>query len=178
MNTSENLINLTDFDEGTFMARFGGLYEKSPWIAKSVWDEVNTSSSLSAEDLVFKLKDTVENSSDAEKLALLRAHPELAGRAAIEGKLTTESTDEQSKARLDRCTPEEYEQFHRLNEAYNKKFDFPFIMAIRNSNRVEILESFKHRLQNEINEEFRTALDNVHLIASLRLQAILSDDLG
>ena len=113
-----------------------------------------------------------------EKLALLRAHPELAGRAAIEGKLTTESTDEQSKARLDRCTPEEYEQFHRLNEAYNKKFDFPFIMAIRNSNRVEILESFKHRLQNEINEEFRTALDNVHLIASLRLQAILSDDLG
>ena len=170
-------LNLKSYDEHVFVKQFGGLYEHSPWIAKQVWREIDQEKSISIESLSGKLRTTVDNASDDQKLALLRAHPELAGKAATEGTLTPESTDEQSRARLDLCSPKEFEKCHQLNSAYNEKFDFPFIMAVRNSSRAEILKAFEVRLQNERSEELVTALAQVHQIAQLRLEAFaLTDD--
>ncbi len=162
-------LNPGAYDQHSFVKQFGGLYEHSPWVAERVWP--NISEELSFEELAKMLRSVVDEASDEYKLALLRAHPELAGKAATEGTLTAESTDEQSRARLDLCTPEEFEKFHQLNTAYNEKFEFPFIMAVRNSTRAEILYSFGLRLENNRQEEFATALEQVHQIAQLRLDA-------
>jgi len=110
-------LNLTTYDETGFVEQFGGLYEHSPWVAKRVWGEIHLNDGISFESLAKRLHTTVDNASDDRKLALLRAHPELAGKAAIEGQLTPESTTEQSRARLDLCTPEEFKKFHQLNSA-------------------------------------------------------------
>lgn len=158
-------------NQQSFVEQFGGLYEHSPWVAELVWPGVEQESEITFEALAKLLRATVDEASDDRKLALLRAHPELAGKAATEGTLTPESTDEQARARLDLCTPAEFEKFHQLNSAYNKKFEFPFIMAVRNSTRAEILHAFESRLQNNRQEEFATALEQVHQIAQLRLDA-------
>ena len=103
---------------------------------------------------------------------LIRAHPDLAGRAQVAGELTVESTAEQSSAGLDQCSADEYQQFQSLNAAYREKFDFPFIMAVRNSTRAEILEAFASRIENDYDLEFETALMEIHKIAGLRLAAL------
>lgn len=166
-------LNLKTYDEHRFVKQFGSLYEHSPWVAERVWREISSDNGISFESLSQRLRTTVDDASDDRKLALLRAHPELAGQAATEGTLTPESTDEQSSARLDLCTPEELDKFHQLNSAYNEKFEFPFIMAVRNSTRVEILKAFETRLQNKRREELVTALGQVHQIAQLRLEAFV-----
>lgn len=168
---SGKYLDLKLFEEHGFVKQFGGLYEHSPWVAKQVWREIEHYGDISYASLSIKLRTTVDNASDDRKLALLLAHPELAGKAATEGTLTPESTDEQSRARLDMCTPEELKKFHQLNSAYNEKFEFPFIMAVRNSTRTEVLHAFEIRLQNERQEELTTALEQVHQIAVLRLEA-------
>jgi OHCU decarboxylase len=105
-----------------------------------------------------------------QQMALLNAHPDLAGRLAIGGGLTRESSAEQASAGLDRCTPEEFRRFTELNDAYKRKFPFPFIMAVKGKSRVEILKAFEHRIHNTEDAEFRTALAEVHKIALLRLR--------
>jgi 2-oxo-4-hydroxy-4-carboxy-5-ureidoimidazoline decarboxylase len=104
------------------------------------------------------------------QLALLCAHPDLAGRLAVRGELTAESTAEQASAGLDKCTPEEFQRFTALNEAYKRKFPFPFIMAVKGKSRGEILAAFERRIHNTEEVEFRTALSEVHKIALLRLR--------
>ena len=106
------------------------------------------------------------------KLELIRAHPDLAGKAAVAGELTTASSAEQSAAGIDQCTPEEYEQFQSLNAEYKEKFGFPFVMAVRDSNRVDILTAFAKRLKNDEAIEFATAIEEIHKIARLRLDAM------
>jgi len=108
---------------------------------------------------------------DAQR-ALLRAHPELAGKLAVAGGLTAESTAEQTSAGLDRCTPDEFAAFKSLNETYNAKFGFPFIVAVRGLTRQQILAAFRARVDNDLETEFRTALDQVHKIARLRLDTM------
>ena len=103
------------------------------------------------------------------KLALIRAHPDLAGRAAIAGELTAASTREQASAGLDRLSPEEYRRFHALNDAYRARFGFPFIIAVRENTRESILQSFEARLGNERDAEVRTALEEIGKIVRLRL---------
>ena len=168
---SDQTLNLKSFDRHSFVAQFGGIYEHSPEVAELVWSDTGADNEITFAALAERFRLTVENSSDERKLALLRAHPELAGKAATEGTLTPESTEEQASARLDRCTPGELEKFHQLNSAYNEKFEFPFIMAVRNSTRAEILVAFESRLNNSCGEEFATALEQVHQIAALRLAA-------
>ena len=114
----------------------------------------------------------VDAADDDAKLALLRAHPELAGRLAVAGALTADSTAEQASAGLDRCTPEEFAEFHRLNERYNARFGFPFIVAVRGLSRQDILAAFRARTGNDRETEFATALRQVHRIARLRLEAM------
>ena len=118
------------------------------------------------------LADCVDNAAVEDQLELIRAHPDLAGKAQIAGELTEHSSDEQASAGLDRCSPEEYEQFQALNRAYYKKFGFPFVMAVRNRSRAEILAAFEARLRNDKTTEFEAAINEIHKIARLRLQAI------
>jgi OHCU decarboxylase len=153
-----------------FVERFGGIYEHSPWIAEAVYERGLTAAEDTPEGLAAALAEIFEKASRNEKLALIRAHPDLAGRAAIAGDLTQSSRSEQSGAGLDRCTPEEYRRFQELNAAYKEKFGFPFILAVAGKTRQEILAAFEARIGNAPATEFHTALEQINRIALIRLQ--------
>jgi 2-oxo-4-hydroxy-4-carboxy-5-ureidoimidazoline decarboxylase len=106
------------------------------------------------------------------QLALIRAHPDLAGRAAIEGSLTESSQREQASAGLDRLTPDEYASFTRLNTAYRERFGFPFVVCVREHTKESILRVAAERLEHTRDEEVRVALEEVAKIARLRLEAL------
>ena len=161
-------------DRAGFLTRYGGVYEHSPWIAAAVWDAGRASDE--AEALADAMAADVEAAGEAGQLDLLQAHPDLAGRLAVAGALTADSSAEQAGAGLDRCTPEEFAEFQRLNAAYKARFHFPFILAVRGHDRAGILEAFRRRLRNDRATEFREALDQVHRIARLRLIALAGDD--
>ena len=152
-----------------FVTTYGGIYEHSPWVAEETYDEFAVSGNVN--HLPALLASTVDAADDQRKLILIRAHPDLAGRAAIRGELTAESNTEQSSAGIDQCSRQEYERFQDLNEEYKRKFGFPFVMAVRNSNREEILAAFESRLRNDHDTEFATAIAEIHKIARLRLEA-------
>ncbi len=152
-----------------FVNRFGGIYEHSPWVAEAVYDARLRPAHDGVKALHVAMVETVETAPHDRRLELLRAHPDLAGRLAIRGELTPASMAEQASARLDACTMEEFDRFQELNAAYRAKFGFPFIMAVSGRSRSEILDAFERRIKNEPAAEFRTALDEVHKIALLRL---------
>src|SRR5690554_1284079 len=115
------------------------------------------------------MAEVIRSASAQRQLEVIRAHPELAGKAAVAGELTDDSTREQAGAGLDQCTPEEMARFERFNEAYKAKFGFPFVMAVKGSNRHAILSAFETRLVNSPDEERRTAIEQINRIARLRL---------
>lgn len=157
-------------DRQEFIARYSGVYEHSPWVAERV---APIAAELTDTDRIAALMaDCVDNADAERRLALIRAHPDLAGKAQIAGELTAESTDEQASAGLDQCTEEEYERFQALNAAYKERFGFPFVMAVRGSSRQEILEAFSARLDNEPDVELETAIEEIHKIARLRIAAM------
>jgi 2-oxo-4-hydroxy-4-carboxy-5-ureidoimidazoline decarboxylase len=153
-----------------FVNRYGGIYEHSPWVAEEAEPIVDGATDM--ETIATVMADCVDNAAIEKQLALIRAHPDLAGKAQIAGELTADSTSEQASAGLDQCSAEEYERFQSLNGAYKEKFGFPFVMAVRNSSRAEILDAFEDRLRNEPGTEFETALAEIHKIARLRLEAM------
>ena len=156
--------------EREFVQRYRGIYEHSPWVAEKAAPLVDDSADV---DVIARvMADCVDNASEERQLALIRAHPDLAGKAAIAGSLTDESESEQASAGLDRCSPEEYERFQALNTAYRRKFGFPFVMAVRNCSREQILAAFESRLENDYDEEFENALLEIHRIARMRLVAM------
>ncbi len=158
-------------NETEFVATYGGIYEHSPWVAERVHALLGERSADI--DLLARLMaDSVDNASLEMQMELIRAHPDLAGKAQVAGDLTADSTEEQSRAGLGQCTNEEFELFQKLNSAYKDKFEFPFIKAVRESNRTEILDAFASRLQNDIAAEFEAALQEIHKIARLRLAAM------
>lgn len=163
----------TALDRAAFLARYGGVYERSPWIAEQVWDRGEVSNEV--ERLAAAMAARVEAAGRERQLELLRAHPDLAGRLAVAGGLTPESSAEQAGAGLDQCSPEEFAQFTKLNRSYVARFGFPFILAVRGRNRREILETFRARVGNAPEAEFREALDQVHRIARLRLEALAAE---
>ncbi len=142
-----------------FVARYGGIYEHSPWVAEKAWGKRGT--------IASKMSRIVDESGTESQLTLLRAHPDLGGKLAM----TAASTAEQTSAGLDQCTPAEYAEFFALNDAYKAKFGFPFILAVKGKHRSEILENFRARIRNDNKTEFATALAQVHSIARLRLTA-------
>jgi OHCU decarboxylase len=148
-----------------FVALYGGAYEHSPHFALAVWPKAKTGALDSLAGLADALKAVVDSSGHAMQLALIRAHPDLAGRV----KLSPESTGEQAGAGLDHCSAEELEQLLALNNVYKAKFGFPFIKAVRGFSRQQILEEFRARLDNDPKSEFNTALEQIHRIALLRL---------
>ncbi len=155
-----------------FLARFSGLYEDSPWIAERLWDQGLSAAEDSIAGLHGALATIVAAAGDDEKLALIRAHPDLAGKAAAAGTMTADSKAEQAGAGLDRCSPEELQRFQALNAAYTAKFGFPYILAVEGRGRSEILADFAARLDNEPAAEFAEALKQIDQIALLRLEAL------
>jgi|TARA_R100000005_G_scaffold89765_1_gene60619 OHCU decarboxylase len=155
-----------------FMARFGSIYEHSPWVAERAWAAGITEAQDEIETMAEMMARIVDQAALSEKQALVAAHPDLAGKAAISGDLTPASTSEQAGAGLDQCTEEEFCQFQAYNRAYRDKFGFPFIMAVKNSNRHEILAGFAARLHNDRENEFARALTEIDRIARFRLAAL------
>ncbi|MGA0601932.1 2-oxo-4-hydroxy-4-carboxy-5-ureidoimidazoline decarboxylase [Caulobacter sp. KR2-114] len=156
-------------DRATFLARYGGVYEASPWVAEAVWSRVADGTIADLQALKSAMADVVDGASHEARMALVRAHPELASRA----RMADASVREQSGAGLDQCSAEEFAAFQRLNAGYNARFGFPFIVAVKGLTRGDILEQFKLRLNNDAEVEFRTAMAQIHRIAGFRL-----DDLG
>jgi 2-oxo-4-hydroxy-4-carboxy-5-ureidoimidazoline decarboxylase len=156
-----------------FVARFGHVFEHSPWVAEAAWDEGLGPDADTAAGLHARLCAALRAADAGRHLDLIRAHPDLAGRLALAGGLTGDSTREQASAGLDRLTPGELRHFTELNDAYKARFGFPFIVAVKGLGKDEILAAFERRLGNDPETERRTALEQVERIALLRLQALL-----
>lgn len=156
-----------------FLHHFSGIYENSAWVAELLWSQLEVSVERncfdSAAAVASQMKIIVKTATNEEQLELLRSHPDLAGKAALAGELTEESTKEQASAGLDQCTPDELVKFQQLNGEYQEKFGFPFIMAVKGATKTQILDNFVERLKNTATEEFNYALNEVHKIAAFRL---------
>ena len=163
MITIEKINNLNKSD---FLTIFGNVFEKSEWISEKVFD---LRPFKNFEDLFSKIIGIYENSDKKIILKILNSHPEL----AVEKKLTMNSKNEQKNANLNECTNDEYNEFKKLNIEYKKKFDFPFIIAVKGKNKDEILNYFRERIKNSLDEEFLEAKKQVKKIATFRLEEII-----
>jgi OHCU decarboxylase len=160
------LAEVGALDRAAFVALLGPAFEAAPWVAEDVFERRPY---VSLDDLDAKLRATVAAAPADRRLALVRAHPDLAGRAAIAGDLGSHSTREQAAAGLDRLTPAEYERFQELNAAYRERFGFPFVICAREHDKDSILAAFEQRLAADPADELDTALDQVVRIARLRI---------
>lgn len=156
-----------------FVERFGGIFEHSPWIAERAWALELGPAHDSAAGLHNALCRMFRSASREERLGVLRAHPDLAGKLAAAKRLTPESTAEQASAALDALTDAERATFQRLNTDYVAKHGFPFIIAVRDNTKASILAAFETRISNDTETEFATACRQVERIAELRLKDIL-----
>ena len=169
--TRYTITQLNAMPEPEFVKVLGGIYEHSPWFAEAAARQrpfANTA------ELAGALRAAVDAAGQDAQLKLVRAHPELAGKAAVRGELTAESTREQAGAGLDQCTPEEFQRLQDLNAAYNRKFGFPFILAVRGYDRHGIIDAFARRLDNEPPVELQTCINQIHRIAQFRLNDLVS----
>lgn len=162
-------------DHAAFLSTFGGIYEHSDWVAEAAWQAGISRIHDEVDALADLMAAMVAKADERKKSDLIRAHPDLAGKAALKGKLTESSTTEQASAGLDQCSAEEFARFEEMNAAYKEKFEFPFIMAVRNSDRHQILAGFERRLRNDAATEFALALKEIDKIARFRLQALSED---
>ncbi len=166
-----NPQDLDTLDRAGFAGALGAIFEHSPWIAERVWDRRPFAN---ADELLAAMLSVVAAASSDEKIALIRAHPDLAGKAARAGALTEHSTSEQAGAGLDRLSDEAFARFHRLNDTYVARFGFPFVIAVRGHTSETILAAFDDRLANDRAAEMAEALRNIGLIARFRLEDLLT----
>ena len=164
------LANLNAASEEEFITILAGIYEHSPWVAAGV---VKQRPFPDQENLRLAMRRSVDEATESEQLALIRAHPDLAGKLARAGVLTEESTREQAGLGLDRLSDEEYERFSDRNARYRERFDFPFIVCARGTTKQGVLDAFESRLMNSREAEISEALLQIHEIARLRLQDLL-----
>lgn len=151
-----------------FIARFGPVYEASPWVAEGVWPAVERGEIDALPALTGAMRAAVDAAPRDWRLALIRAHPQL----AVAGRMAEASVQEQRGAGLDQCSPEELAEFRRLNHAYLERFGHPFIIAVKGLSRGDILAAFTARLGNDAEAEFTTAMAQIHRIAGFRLAAL------
>jgi|TARA_B100002003_G_scaffold248692_1_gene283082 2-oxo-4-hydroxy-4-carboxy-5-ureidoimidazoline decarboxylase len=151
-----------------FVEVFANIFEKTEWIAEKLYDQKPFNS---FEDLCSEMLEIFKTSSKETQLKVLKAHPDLADKVTINS-LTTNSRTEQSNAGLGQCSKEESNEFKNLNNDYKKKFSFPFILAVKGKNKVEILSEFKKRILNSVDDEFTEAIIQVCKVANLRLNEI------
>ena len=159
--------NLNNLNQGKFISLFGVIFEKTQWIAEKLFDLKPFNNK---EDLINKMIKIYEASSKDEILNILRSHPKL----AVEKKLTEHSNQEQSRANLKNCTQEEFNEFTKLNYEYEKKFGFPFIMAVKGKDKIDILNNFRQRINNNIEFEFEESKKQVKKIALFRLNELFT----
>jgi OHCU decarboxylase len=153
-----------------FIARFGPVYEASPWVAEAVWPAAARGELDDLHALARAMRAAVDDAPREQKLALIRAHPQL----AVAGRMAEASVREQKGAGLDQCSPEELESFRSLNAAYLARFGHPFIVAVAGLSRGDILAAFADRLENDAEAEFATAIEQIHRIAGFRLAALFN----
>jgi (S)-ureidoglycine aminohydrolase len=152
-----------------FVDRLGHVAEGSPWVAERAWD---LGPFPGHEAVAAAFARVVRDAVAGEQLALIRAHPDLAGRAALDGDLTPESAGEQASAGLDRLTPGDLARLTRLNDAYRARFGFPFVMRVRGRSVAEILDAYERRLANDADAERATAIEEIAQIIRLRLEGV------
>lgn len=157
-------------DESTFVSIFGSVYEHSPWVAEAAWQHRPFASLDSLHGAMDRM---VQGAGQSRQLTLIRAHPELAGRLAASGQLTAESRAEQAHAGLSSLSENLTKRMLALNDSYQEKFGFPFIICARLNNAGTILQAMEDRLMNTDETEFSTALQEISKIARLRLADII-----
>jgi OHCU decarboxylase len=166
-------VRPSEMDRASFVSAFGQVFEHSPWIAEGAFERGLPADADSAAGLHRALVAVLREAPAERQRALIDAHPDLAGRLARAGRLTADSSREQASAGLDQLTDEERARFSALNDAYQARFGFPFIMAVKGRSKEEIMAAFERRLQHDQASELRAALEQIERIALLRLQDLL-----
>ncbi len=159
-------------DHGEFVSRFEAVFERSPWVAEGAWKRRPFDD---LDGLHVSFVRTIRDAPDGRRVALIQAHPDLAGKAALAGELTAESAGEQASAGLDRLSLEEYERFHRLNAAYREKFGLPYVVCVRDNTKETIFAGAERRLSNTREEEIEAALAEISRIGRLRLEDLVEN---
>lgn len=161
-----SIDQVNQMSQEEFVAAFGNVFEETPAIALQAWNHRPFTNATQLHQQMLKVVNEMEQDS---QLNFIRSHPDLGSKT----RMAAASVQEQAGAGLDRLTPEEYECFHQLNQAYRHKFGFPFIIAVRNHTKESILETFKHRLNNSLNMEIQQALSEIAQITQIRLSALI-----
>ena len=159
--------NLNNLNQGKFISLFGVIFEKTQWIAEEL---LENKPFKNKEDLIYKMVQIYDAAEKIKILGILKSHPKL----AVEKNLTKHSSMEQSHANLKNCTVEEYDEFKKLNDEYEKKFGFPFILAVKGKDKIEILNNFRQRINNDVELEFKEAKTQVKKIALFRLNELFT----
>jgi 2-oxo-4-hydroxy-4-carboxy-5-ureidoimidazoline decarboxylase len=163
---------LNQFDQTEFVRVIGQVFEHSPWIAETAFAKKPFADLKNLRQVFCEI---VKNSGEDKQLALIRAHPDLVGKLALAGQITTESANEQASAGLNRLSPEEIDLFQKQNAAYKNKFGFPFVICARLNKKEAILTGFERRLRNPHDAEIKTALEEIFKIAELRLRDLIAN---
>lgn len=153
----------TSWTKEQFIAQFSGLYEHSPWVAEQAWEQAPFAN---LQDVLDKMKHVVDTAGKEKQLELLRQHPDLGTRI----QMTEHSISEQAGAGLNNLTPEQYDKLSRLNREYTATYQFPFILAVKGRNAQQILDIMEQRNGQPAEQEFATALEQVHIIVGLRMR--------
>jgi 2-oxo-4-hydroxy-4-carboxy-5-ureidoimidazoline decarboxylase len=169
---NRTISELNQLGQADFVRVVGPVFEHSPWIAEMTWANRPFAS---LENLHRTLCETVKNAGEEKQLALIRAHPDLVGRAALAGTLSRESTGEQASAGLNKLSPEEIDLFHKQNNFYKTKFGFPFVICARLNKKEAIIAGFEQRLKNARAQEIKMALEEIFKIAEFRLRDLIAD---
>lgn len=171
MSRTVTLARLNALPVPEFVELLGGIFEHSPWVA----EQVASSRPFNDIDALHKaMVESIVNAGAKAQLALILAHPELAGKAAVRGRLTPESASEQRGAGLDQCSEEEYSQLTALNQAYREKFGFPFILAVKGHSRQSVISEFRRRLALTPPQETAECLAQIYRIGRFRLDDLIS----
>jgi 2-oxo-4-hydroxy-4-carboxy-5-ureidoimidazoline decarboxylase len=165
-----DMATINAMDRAAFVVKFGGIFEKSPWVAEEAWERRPFAS---LDEMHAAMVAVAKTAPATRQLALLQAHPDLAGKEAQAGTMTASSVAEQASAGLNTLSPPEFAELSNLNAAYKAKFGFPFIIAVRMYTKEGIFFEFKRRLQNDTQTEFANDLQNVYIITRLRLNKLL-----
>src|SRR6266849_1179980 len=167
------LQEINTLDQNNFVTALGSLFEGPPWIVRQAWHARPFESLTQLHQALYAV---MYNAPLEQQVALLQAHPDLVGRAALDGTLSPASTGEQASAGLDHLSPEEIATFTRLNQAYRDRFGFPFVICVRENKKESILAGFAARLQNARSQEIEIALGEVDKICWFRLQDLIRAD--
>jgi 2-oxo-4-hydroxy-4-carboxy-5-ureidoimidazoline decarboxylase len=165
-----DMAPINAMDKAAFVQKFGGIFEKSPWVAESAWEKRPFAS---VDEMHAAMVSVAKYAPAPKQLALLQSHPDLAGKEAQAGAMTASSVAEQASAGLNALSKAEMTDMTDLNTAYKAKFGFPFIIAVRMYSKEGIFFEFARRLQNETTSEYATDLQNVYAITRLRLDKML-----